>query len=67
LASLEQEWSDLPAPFKYLGVKVNPDHVTKHGLVWQFLSDWRTAIPTAMLFSMPCVGRVAPAPLRRSS
>jgi hypothetical protein len=48
-----QEWSDLPEPFKYLGVRVNPDHVLNHGPVWKFMSDWRTAIPAAMCLSLP--------------
>lgn len=47
------EWTGLPAPFNSLGVKVNPDHVTQHGAVWKFMSDWKTAVPTAMLLSMP--------------
>ena len=48
-----QEWSDLPAPFKYLGVKVNPEHVTAHGPVWKFFSDWKTAVPATVLLSLP--------------
>jgi len=49
-----KEWSDLPeGPFKYLGVKVDPDHVTNHGPVWSFFSDWKTAIPAAVCLSLP--------------
>lgn len=47
-------WEDLPeGPFKHLGVKVNPDHVLQHGPVWSFFSDWRTAIPGALMLSLP--------------
>ena len=48
-----QEWEGLPAPFKYLGVSVNPEHVTAHGPVWKFFSDWKTAIPASVLFTLP--------------
>jgi len=48
-----KEWSDLPAPFKYLGVRVNPEHVTAHGPVWKFFSDWKTAIPASVLLTLP--------------
>lgn len=49
-----KEWSDLPeGPFKYLGVKVNPDHVLNHGPVWKFFSDWRTGLPAAFALTMP--------------
>jgi hypothetical protein len=37
-----QEWSDLPAPYKYLGVKVNPKDVESAGGIWKYFSDWRT-------------------------
>jgi hypothetical protein len=48
-----QEWSDLPAPYKYYGVKVNPEHVEKPGFVWKLFSDWKIAVPTTFLFSLP--------------
>jgi hypothetical protein len=48
-----QEWSDLPAPYKYLGVKVNPEHVEAHGPVWKFFSDWKTAVPASILLTLP--------------
>lgn len=49
-------WEDLPeGPFKYLGVKVDPAHVEKSGLIWQFFSDWKTAVPASILLSMPYV------------
>ncbi len=51
--SILQEWSDLPAPYKYLGVKVDPAHVEKPGAVWKFLSDWKVGVPFSMLVAMP--------------
>jgi hypothetical protein len=48
-----QEWSDLPAPYKYLGVKLNPADVTGPSPLWSALSDWRLAVPIAALCAMP--------------
>lgn len=51
-----KEWSDMPESagiFRYLGVKVDPEHVLKHGPIWSFFSDYRTALPTAVLLSLP--------------
>lgn len=48
-----QEWSDLPAPYKYLGVKVDPAHVEKQGLLWKFMSDWKTGVPATLFLAMP--------------
>ena len=31
-----KEWSDLPAPYKYYGVKVNPTDVENPGAIWKF-------------------------------
>lgn len=49
-------WEDMPEDagiFKYLGVKVDPEHVKSRGLLWNWFSDWRTGLPTGMLISMP--------------
>lgn len=46
-------WDDLPAPYKYLGVKVDPAHVENHGPVWSLMSDWRQGVPVAILLSLP--------------
>ena len=54
-----KEWSDLPAPYKYLGVKVNPAHVENHGAVWKFFSDWKTAVPASILFTVGARGGAA--------
>ncbi len=48
-----QEWSDLPAPFKYMGVKVDPAHVEKHGFFWKFMSDWKSGVPAVLFLAMP--------------
>lgn len=48
-----QEWSDLPAPYKYLGVKVDPKHVENAGFLWKAMSDWKLAVPISMLIAMP--------------
>jgi hypothetical protein len=50
---LPQEWSDLPAPYKYLGVKVDPAHVEDKGFLWKFMSDWKTAVPASLFLAMP--------------
>lgn len=46
-------WDDLPAPYKYLGVKVDPAHVENHGPIWSMMSDWRQGVPAAILLSLP--------------
>jgi hypothetical protein len=49
-----QEWSDLPAPYKYLGVKVDPKDVEgAGGLLWSVMSDWKLAVPLALIVAMP--------------
>jgi hypothetical protein len=49
-----QEWSDLPAPYKYFAVKVNPADVeSAGGFLWKAMSDWKLAIPASLLVAMP--------------
>jgi hypothetical protein len=48
-----QEWEGLPAPYKYLGVKLNPAHVENHGMIWKALSDWKIAVPAVFMLSLP--------------
>jgi hypothetical protein len=48
-----QEWSDLPAPYKYLHVKVNPKDVEDAGFLWKAMYDWKLAVPMALLVAMP--------------
>ena len=50
---LAQEWSDLPAPYKYLHVKVNPKDVENAGFLWKAMYDWRLAVPMALIVAMP--------------
>lgn len=47
------EWKDLPAPYKYLGVKVDPKHVEGSGFLWKAMGDWKLAVPAALLVAMP--------------
>jgi hypothetical protein len=47
------EWSDLPAPYKYFSVKVDPAHVQETGFLYRLMSDWKTAVPAALLVAMP--------------
>jgi hypothetical protein len=56
LLRLLQEWSDLPAPYKYLHVKVNPKDVENAGFfgkVMDAMYDWKLAVPMALLVAMP--------------
>jgi len=46
-------WEGLPAPFKYFPVKVDPKHVTDTGILYRIMSDWKTAVPAALLVAMP--------------
>jgi hypothetical protein len=48
-----QEWSDLPAPYKYFHVKVNPKDVENAGFLWKAMYDWKLAVPAALLVAMP--------------
>lgn len=48
-----KEWSDLPAPYKYFGVKVNPKHVETHGMAWSALSDWKVGVPAGIVVTAP--------------
>ncbi len=47
------EWSDLPAPYKYYDVKVDPKDVENHGFLWNVFTNWRTALPVATLLALP--------------
>jgi len=47
------EWSDLPAPYKYFEVKVDPKDVETEGLVWKTFTNWKTAIPVTALLALP--------------
>lgn len=47
------EWEDLPAPYKYLGVKVNPQHVENTGFLWKAFGDWKLFVPAGLLVMMP--------------
>lgn len=47
------EWSDLPAPYKYYDVKVDPKDVENPGFLWKVFSSWKTGVPAATLLSLP--------------
>lgn len=47
------EWEDLPAPYKYYDVKLDPKDVEESGFFWKLFSNWKTGIPVAGIFSMP--------------
>jgi hypothetical protein len=61
------EWSDLPAPYKYYDVKVDPKDVEQPGFLWNVFTNWRTGLPVATLLALPAfvfdVRAVPPLPL----
>lgn len=48
-----RSWSDLPAPYKYYDVKVDPADVEAKGFLWSIFTDWRTALPATGLLALP--------------
>ena len=48
-------WEDLPAPYKYMSVKVDPAHVegVSRSPLYALMSDWKTAVPAALFVAMP--------------
>ena len=48
-----REWKDLPFPYKYYDVKVDPADVESKGLLWNIFTDWRTALPATGLLALP--------------
>lgn len=46
-------WKDLPFPYKYYDVKVDPADVESKGLLWTIFTDWRTALPATGLLALP--------------
>ena len=48
-----REWKDLPAPYKYYDVKVDPADVESQGMLWKIFTDWRTALPATGLLALP--------------
>ena len=46
-------WEDLPAPYKYYEVKVNPADVENKGFFWDLMTNWKTAIPFTIGVSIP--------------
>ncbi|CAE7405001.1 unnamed protein product, partial [Symbiodinium sp. KB8] len=48
-----KEWEDLPAPYKYYHVKLDPADVEKTGFIYGILNDWRTALPMALAVGFP--------------
>lgn len=49
----QREWKDLPFPYKYYDVKVDPADVESKGLLWNIFTDWRTALPATGLLALP--------------
>jgi hypothetical protein len=48
-----KEWEDLPAPYKYYHVKVDPADVENEGMIWKLATNWKTAIPLALSIAVP--------------
>ncbi len=48
-----KEWTDLPAPYKYYDVKVDPKDVESPGFLWNVFTNWRTGLPVATLLALP--------------
>jgi hypothetical protein len=48
-----KEWEDLPAPYKYYDVKVDPKDVENEGLLWKTFTNWKTALPITALLALP--------------
>ena len=62
-----KEWTDLPAPYKYYDVKLDPKDVENPGLLWKLMTNWKTAIPITTLLALPAfVFDVRPAVLLKS-
>lgn len=50
-----KEWSDLPAPYKYYHVKVDPADVeaAEQSTLWKLFTNWTTAIPLSVGLAIP--------------
>jgi hypothetical protein len=48
-----KEWTDLPAPYKYYHVKVDPADVENEGTLWKLFTNWKTAIPLSVGIAIP--------------
>lgn len=48
-----KEWSDLPAPYKYYQVKVNPKDVEKSNFFLDLLGNYKTAVPLSLVVAFP--------------
>lgn len=46
-------WDDLPAPYKYYDVRVDPADVENPGMIWQIFTNWKTALPATGLLALP--------------
>lgn len=46
-------WEDLPAPYKYYHIKLDPADVEKEGFLFKVFTDWRTALPVTALLAVP--------------
>lgn len=46
-------WEDLPAPYKYYHVKLDPKDVEEEGPLFKAFTDWRTALPLTALLATP--------------
>ena len=48
-----REWEDLPAPYKYYHIKLDPADVEKTSFFYGLMNDWRTAIPMGLAVGFP--------------
>jgi len=48
-----KEWSDLPAPYKYYQVKVNPKDVEAPNFFLDLLGNYKTAVPLSLVVAFP--------------
>ncbi len=62
-----KEWSDLPAPYKYYDVKLDPKDVENEGFLWKTMTNWKTALPITALLALPAFVFDVRAPPRDSS
>ena len=47
------QWEDLPAPYKYYQVKVDPKDVEEPGMLYKLFTKWQTGIPLVTLLALP--------------
>lgn len=46
-------WEDLPAPYKYYHVKLDPADVEKTSFLYGIMNNWKTALPAIIAVGFP--------------